>query len=292
MPRTFASFESLEQRQLFAAFLNPGNQLVVIGTNAPETISVTSQQFAGFKLTRVHENGVLTFQTAMLVNQVSVWSQAGDDDVSIGYGVPRAVVNGGSGHDRLSGGDDDDVLIGDIGNDRMIGGKGADQMIGGPGIDTADYAARTDNLRITLDDLPNDGTMAPNGAPVEFDNVRTDVENVTAGSGHDIIAAAAAQTVIHWFIGGAGNDRLDGGSADDLLEGYAGTDQLFGNGGNDVLRGGLNDDVLVGGLGNDLMFGDAGNDRFFAQDGGFDQCIGGADWDLFVTFDAMDALIQ
>ena len=292
MRRTFSSFEALEQRQLFAAFLNPGNHLVVIGTNVAETISVSSQQFAAFKLTRVHENGVLTFQTALPVAQVSVFSHGGNDDVTIGYGVPRAVINGGSGNDVLRGGDYDDVLLGDIGNDRLIGGKGADRMFGGPDVDTADYAGRPENLRISLDNLPNDGTEAPNGAPLEFDNVQTDVENVTGGNGHDIILAAAAQNVPHWFIGNGGNDLLDGGAIGDSLEGGAGTDRLFGNGGNDVMRGGLNDDVLVGGTGNDIMFGDAGNDRFFSQDGGFDQCFGGADLDQFVTFDAIDLLMQ
>ncbi len=257
-------FESLEQRQLFAAF----------------------------KLTRVHENGILTFQTALAVNQVSVWSHGGDDDVSIGYGVPRAVVNGGSGNDVLRGGDRDDVLIGDLGNDRLIGGAGADRMIGGPGVDTADYAARTMNLNVSLDNIANDGTAAPFGGSVEFDNVQADVENITAGSGHDIISCPPAQVVAHRFIGNAGNDLLIGGAAGDLLEGGAGTDRLFGNAGNDVLRGGDHDDVLRGDAGNDLMFGDAGNDRFFSQDGGFDQCIGGSDFDQFVTFDAVDLLQQ
>jgi Ca2+-binding RTX toxin-like protein len=283
----------LERRDLFAAFLDPATaNLVVIGTNAPETISVTTQRFAGFTQTRVHENGLLTFATNMTVNQVMVWSHGGNDDVSIGFGVPKAIVNGGAGNDVLRGGGYDDVLIGDLGNDRMIGGAGADRMIGGPGADTADYAGRPENLRITLDDLPNDGTEAPNGAPLEFDNVQTDVENVTGGNGHDIILAASAQNVPHWFIGNGGNDMLDGGALGDLLEGGAGTDRLFGNGGNDAMRGGLDDDALVGGAGSDLMFGDAGNDRFFSQDGGFDQCIGGAGLDLFVTFDAMDALVQ
>src|SRR5687767_14948516 len=213
MRPTFSSFEPLEQRRLFAAFLNPGNELVVIGTNAPETISVTTQQFAGFRQTRVHENGMLTFFTNLPVNRAFVWSHGGNDDVSIGYGVPKAVVNGGSGDDVLRGGHNGDVLIGDSGNDRLIGGDGADQMIGGPGTDTADYAGRQLNIQVTLDNLSNDGTEAPNGASVEFDNVQMDVENVVGGNGHDEIFAAAAQNLPHWFVGNAGNDLLDGGAS-------------------------------------------------------------------------------
>ncbi len=138
-------------------------------------------------------------------------------------------LDGGAGNDALGGGNDDDVLV---------GGPGADRISGDNGRDTADYAARTAPLTITLDGQANDGEAG------EADNV-------------------AVETV----IGGSGADKLTGG---------AGDEQLFGEGGNDQLHGGDGADTLVGGDGNDKLWGDggldgmdggAGNDQLDGRDG-------------------------
>jgi len=78
------------------------------------------------------------------------------------------------------------------------------------------------------------------------------------------------------FIGGAGNDTINGGKSDDTMWGGSGNDSLRGNEGNDKLYGeegddrldgGTGDDLLDGGGGNDELYGGLGNDRISGGDG-------------------------
>ena len=55
-------------------------------------------------------------------------------------------INGGAGDDILSGGYGDDVLSGEIGNDTLNGGRGNDALMGGPGADIMDGGADDDEL--------------------------------------------------------------------------------------------------------------------------------------------------
>jgi hypothetical protein len=118
------------------------------------------------------------------------------------------------------------TLNGGAGNDTLIGGFGADAIFGGEGTDLADYATRTSNLTISIDDRANDGV------PGEGDDVRTDVENLRTGSG---------------------NDRVNGSSNDDAL--YTGA-------GHDTVRGGGGNDLIATGDGNDLVWGESEPSRF------------------------------
>ena len=78
----------------------------------------------------------------------------------------------------------------------------------------------------------------------------TVIENVTAGSGDDLI------------FGNEADNRLIGNDGDDLLWGDAGKDKLYGRGGTDILNGGLGNDYLVGGVDNDILSGGPGRDIF------------------------------
>ena len=57
----------------------------------------------------------------------------------------------------MRGTDGSDALNGGAGDDSLDGGNANDSQFGGIGIDTATYAARTDGLTISLDDVANDG---------------------------------------------------------------------------------------------------------------------------------------
>lgn len=204
----------------------------------------------------------------------------GNDDLrgNVGYDF----LDGWTGNDVLDGGDQDDVLwgydgddilrggngndwlVGEAHNDLLDGGLGADNMEGWGGIDTVDYSSRTVNLKISLDDVNNDGTAGGFSYrdPVtglwylnrgETDNCHSDIENVKGGSGDDQISSPSTSAAVNHFWGNDGNDVLDGGGGADILE------------------------------------GGAGNDIFYARDGAIDQLFGGADNDR-AKVDANDVL--
>jgi Ca2+-binding RTX toxin-like protein len=101
----------------------------------------------------------------------------------------------------------------------------------------------------------------------EFDNVQTDVENVTGSltAGNTLTGSAGANVlvgggVVDTISGGAGNDTISGGVGDDVLSGDAGNDTVNGGAGNDTVNGGAGDDTLNGDDGDDTLKGGAGND--------------------------------
>jgi Ca2+-binding RTX toxin-like protein len=142
-------------------------------------------------------------------------------------------VDGGSGNDRLTGdgdanrldgGSGDDELYGGGGSDDLIGGRGADLLSGGSDFDRVTYPEAptlplpvAGDQRISLDDVANDGTEG------EGDNVRSDIEDVFAGPGNDIVAGNDNANTID---GGDGADDVTGGGSVDVLLGGAGVDVM------------------------------------------------------------------
>jgi len=172
--------------------------------------------------------------------------EPGEGD-NLGPGIDRLV--GGSASDIIVGGFGAEILEGGPGNDTLSGTASAfgdfapDTLIGGLGIDTATYAQRTGPVMVTLDGLANDGDG------FEFDNVGgllNDVENVSGGSGADILTGNAGANVLN---GNAGADILNGGAGNDTLKGGNGADVLNGGDGNDTLDGQAGADVFNGGPG-------------------------------------------
>ena len=188
--------------------------------------------------------------TCMIVAPFTV--DLGDGDDAIRGAGEDDVIAGGAGNDQLEGGDGADVLDGGPGDDLLFGqadvssltADAADAIGGGPGIDTVIYRRTSQPLQVSLDGIANDGAAG------EADNVAVDVENVTTGSGEDVL------------IGSDGPNVLNGDSADDLIEGRGGNDKLIGAGGNSRLFGNAGDDELIGGTGSDLLDGGSGVDRF------------------------------
>ena len=210
----------------------------------------------------MNENA-LTINTA-LFKRVAVDARGGDDSLYLSGRKPIR-AGGGEGDDTfrvntrntsvfLAGGSGNDtartntvhspvIFDGGDGDDSLFGGVAADEFIGGHGRDQAIYAARPEDLSLSLDELANDG------APGEGDQLHGDIELVIGGSGDDYVV---------------GNDRansLRGGAGDDILIGLAGNDRLEGDAGSDRLYGGAGKDVLAGGNGKDRLFGGDENDR-------------------------------
>lgn len=137
-------------------------------------------------------------------------------------------VHGGAGNDTLH------AMGSTDGNDHFEGGSGF--------LDRIDYGARTNRVHVALDNIANDGTTTAG----EADDIRTDVEVVSGGSGNDLLIGT---TGTQYLYGRAGNDRLVGSYDHDYH---------YGGHGDDVIHAtdGL-DEVVNGGHGFDKAFVDA-----------------------------------
>ena len=88
-------------------------------------------------------------------------------------------MSGGGGVDVLDGGNGVDTIQGGDGGDIITNGAaadGADSVAGGPGIDLSNYATRMNPVKVSLDDVANDGQVGEN------DDVKSSVEKVFGGS--------------------------------------------------------------------------------------------------------------
>lgn len=135
-----------------------------------------------------------------------------------------ATIDGGAGNDTLTGG---------AGKETFPQGAtpdGSDTLAGGGGVDTVTYADRTKPIRVSLNDVRDDGDSG------ELDDVRGDVENVTGGWAGDVLVGSSAANAL---IGGWGKDTLDGGAGDDSFS------QPSYNDGADSVAGGAGVDSVT-----------------------------------------------
>lgn len=159
---------------------------------------------------------------------------AGTDVENIASGGGNDTLTGNANANSLVGGSGNDVLNGVDGNDSLNGGLGADTFNGGTGLDTADYGARSENLLVQINNNADDG------AANENDNVKTDVENLIGGTGHDMLIGSAEDNTIS---GGGGNDDLAGNGNADLINGDGGNDSVT-IGASDTVNGGAGTDTV------------------------------------------------
>lgn len=150
---------------------------------------------------------------------------------------------GGSVGDQFNGGAGDDVLSGLGGEDTYFTSAtdGADVFNGGPEFDAVSYEGRGADLEIhscaataTIGCVSGECTCfdAMSGEPGENDRL-VNVEDITAGSGDDVIFGSEAA------------DSLSGGPGDDEIYGLGGSDLLYGEGGADVMDGGADGDYCA-----------------------------------------------
>ena len=227
--------------------MNPGptGQIRVIGGSEGEVFTAGTRTLGG----RTEKVLALNFNAGDELF-------ASDEDATVHGTIARVELDGNGGGDLLSGaGTAVDgskpvsvpmTLSDGTGSDNSVGGSGADRFIpglglkesdsfkGGGGKDTLSFAGRTAAMVITLDGNFNDGVGCP-GATCEGDNIGTDVEKVTGGSGGDTITGSGGANT----LGGAGGkDRLNGGNGDDILNGGPGNDTLNGGSGTDTCKQG------------------------------------------------------
>ena len=186
-----------------------------------------------------------------------------NDTVSGGTG--NDFVYGEFGVDTLTGGPGNDVLDGGLSNDSLDGGTGDDVMKGGAAMDTVFYSSRTSPVVVTVGAGANDGEVALD----EADDVQSDVENVTGGSGNDDLTGSSAANKLR---GGGGRDEINGGGGNDQLYGQADGDEITGGTGGDKLYGadGADDLITNGDSTRDWSYCGAGDDGFLRDGGGVD----------------------
>ena len=199
------------------------------GSSGDDTVAMTFAQFIA------HESIDLG-DGADRLKIIAQGTASLSGDLPVLIGIENLQLHGSDGNDVLRGSSDSDTLIGDDGNDRLIGGGGNDLLRGGQGNDVLDGGTGSDTARYNDKTAAVSVTLAgASNATVTVDGVAEDVirnvENVTGGSGADVLTGDGLDNQL---IGGAGSDRLIGGA------------------GNDTLRGGLGNDVLDGGAGIDM----------------------------------------
>ena len=216
---------------------------------------------------------------------VAVAISAGDRDDTVALGalsVPASVA-AGVGDDRVDGTSAPDSLLGQGGTDRLLGSGGADTLDDGDtsgsanadvldgGDGDGDWVVYAERSARVIVDLGRPGIA---GEVRERDSL-TGVENVTGGSGSDLIQGDGGANRLE---GGRGRDAVDGGDGDDRLDlgrgndvgaGGAGDDELLATRGRDRLIGGAGDDDLASGTGRggDRLLGGSGRDRLYAGRG-------------------------
>ena len=182
-----------------------GRVLTVTGTEAADTISVTSND-GSYDVTR---NGANVVVDQSDVDSIVVQAGAGNDAVTTAtVGVP-VYVNGGAGFDTLSGGNGDDTLSGGAQSDVLNGGAGDDVLNGNGG----------NNL------------LSGNGGYDRLYSADGSQDTMLGGSNADR------------FFGGSGNDSMVGGSGNDKMYGNGGNDTILGGAGVDIVNGGAGSDT-------------------------------------------------
>jgi Ca2+-binding RTX toxin-like protein len=246
-------FESLETRRMLAS--NPAPPIVINGTPGPDTILVTQ---SGNTIT-VKLNG-------QVQNYGTSYSMGATPTSGPVYVVPKIVINGLSGNDKIWGNGTVQKVMevrGGSGDDSIRGGAMTDFLYGGAGVTSGLAELGYD----TLDGgLGNDRLFA-----AAFGK-----SSIRGGAGNDTITGGGASDTV---FAGAGNDSILGNDGDDALFGEDGHDTILGGWGRDSLSGGNGNDSLNGGTGHDTLFGSAGNDALFGY-GGNDSLDGGTgnDW--------------
>jgi Ca2+-binding RTX toxin-like protein len=164
----------------------------------------------------------------------SLEGRGGPDDLHGAGGVD--LLDGGNGTDTIQGGDGDDEVINGAAPD------GADTVMGGSGSDLSSYQDRLNALKVSLDNVADDGQAGEN------DDVRTSIEKVIGGAGPDGLNGSDFDNFLQ---GGGGADTVAGAAGEDTIKGDAGVDSLFGGDDHDVIDGGAGADSMAGGPGVD-----------------------------------------
>ena len=224
--------------------------------------------------------------------------------------LPRTLLDGTAGNDRLTGTAQADLLQDGAGADTLTGGAGADIFVFAsdgqtdtvtdfdPSEDRLDLSGwaffrgpaqllietREDGAEITFDGSAGTERLilrSASGAPLDPDALRAALLPGPDRIMPATLDAILADLPVDQQQGGTpGADRITGDAANDTILGLAGSDRL---------EGGAGEDSLVGGIGFDTLLGGAGDDTLRGLDG-WDSLLGGAGDDLLHGNNGNDTL--
>ncbi|MCY2962322.1 MAG: M10 family metallopeptidase C-terminal domain-containing protein [Planctomycetota bacterium] len=212
----------------------------------------------------------VTLNLSSIVTQVvnaklSLTLSAGDGIENLIGGALNDLLTGNSLPNSIDGGAGNDVILGFNGNDTLIGGAGDDSLNGGAGDDVYSFTA---NSALGTDSISE--TLAGGVDSLDF-------STTTVAVSLNLSSAAAQVVNANLTVSLTGTDVIEnvtGGSGNDILVGNALANTLAGGLGNDTLTGAGGDDWLIGGAGNDLYLFDTdlalGNDTLDESAGGVD----------------------
>jgi serralysin len=281
---TIYGFHSNAGREVYDATELPGVGYTVIDSGGIDTLD-----YSGF-----------SFSQRIDLNQEAFSNVGGaTGNVSIARGTVIENAIGGNGADVLIGNSADNILTGNGGNDKLDGNSGRD---------TASYAGASSGVTVNL------GISGAQNTGGAGSDTLTSIENLIGSAYNDTLTGNSSA---NQFIGGAGNDMLNGAGGVDLVDyssagsavaidlGASGAqntrgagldtlisieqvigsdfaDRLTGNGADNLITGGNGNDTIIAGGGNDILEGGAGTD---SMDGGAgnDRIYGGAGSD-YVTY--------
>jgi Ca2+-binding RTX toxin-like protein len=146
---------------------------------------------------------------------------AGDSDDQVFGGNQADIIYGESGADRILGEAGNDLINGGAGADTVFGGAGDDLIVaelgdgddvyfgddseGGTGVDALNMSAITANITVNLGSGPAAFANGSVSSSQTGNDTIWGIENVTTGSGNDVIIASNAVNVMN---GGLGNDTF------------------------------------------------------------------------------------
>ena len=138
------------------------------------------------------------------------------------------------------------------------------------GIDENPLSSWSDSAQHEVGPLTLNHDVRAGGAPDGGNSIG--VSGVARGSDEAHGNCGANQD---FFLGGRGDDRLEGDGTNLIYMGGGGGDLILATGRHAISRGGSGNDDILGTLGNDWLTGDAGHD-FIDASGGNDFIAGGA----------------
>lgn len=113
--------------------LGTGDALFIYGTVKADYLLITRTGNTNSYVIHLNSNAPYTFNADTTpVNRIYVFGAAGADQLDVGASMTiPAIIDGGSGDDKLFGGAANDILLGRQGSDSLLGRSGRDLLIGG-----------------------------------------------------------------------------------------------------------------------------------------------------------------
>jgi len=249
------------------------DDVIINGTNLPDTYSVFNQTVVGTGLTytlinnetlRVDGgagNDVITVAQTPAV-PLAIFGGAGDDTINASVSNKGVVIVGGEGSDTITGSAGNDTVYGDsvtvaagLFSLAALGAEGNDLLVGGPGSDTI-FGQGGDDILI------GGNTFA--GGADSGDVIDGGNGNDALAGDNAIITRVATSTLVRTLAGstlqtaaGAANVSATPQANPTGAQAYSVT--LLDHAA-DTPKDKFGDDVMAGGAGNDLLFGQLGND--------------------------------